>query len=112
MVRGNRRAGGGNGLGKFPSEEPPTAIRDFSHLDPQLVPRPARVRLALSAVPVLAVTPEELSSVSVDHRAGFLLSLLDGETTIEALLDVSAMPRDETLSILQDLVGQGIVSLR
>jgi hypothetical protein len=48
----------------------------------------------------------------LDGRAGFILSLIDGATTVESLLDLSGMPIDETLGILEDLSLHGIVEMR
>jgi hypothetical protein len=115
-----RRTRGGpakQSSGKFANEEPPTSIRDFSHLDPSARRAPAihgrgHGRLDRSSVPVLAVSLADLRELAVDHRAGFLLSRIDGETPIEGLLDLSAMPEDETLKLLRDLLDRGILVLR
>ena len=66
----------------------------------------------LPLVPVLAAGADQLRAAHLDWRAGFILSLLDGVTTVEGLLDVSGMPADETLGILKDLHLRGIVELR
>jgi hypothetical protein len=39
----------------------------------------------------------------LDHKAGFLVSLLDGVSTVEMITDVAGMPRDEALAALQAL---------
>jgi hypothetical protein len=97
-------------LGRFPTIEPPTSIRrDFSHLEPR---SEVRKGLARSAVPIRKVRSHELSRFTLDARAGFLLSLVDGETTVEGLLDLSAMSVEETLTLLQALMAQGLVSIR
>ena len=49
---------------------------------------------------------------SLDHRAGFLLSRVDGHSSIEALLDVGGMSRGDALRIFADLVDQGILRLK
>jgi hypothetical protein len=54
---------------------------------------------------------DDLLQLPIDHRAGFLLSLLEEEMTVETLLDVSGLPSDETLALLEDLVNQGIIVL-
>lgn len=59
----------------------------------------------------MAVLPDEIRWLSLDHRAGFLLSFVDGNLTIEELLDVSGMPRLEALRILYGLVDQRVVAL-
>jgi hypothetical protein len=43
---------------------------------------------------------------------GFILSLIDGVTTVESLLHLSGMPAEETLGITKDLRARGIVVLR
>jgi hypothetical protein len=66
---------------------------------------------SLDRVPVLVTRFDELDARSVDHRAGFLLSQVDGATTLEEILDVSGMPPLEALRIVRDLVQRGIVLL-
>ena len=51
----------------------------------------------------------EVSLLPLDHREGFLLSLVDGVTSIETILDVCAMPADEALEILNSLVDRGVL---
>ncbi len=36
-----------------------------------------------------------LKQMPLDHRAGFLLSLMDGTVDLDTLIDVSGMPRDD-----------------
>ena len=62
-------------------------------------------------VPRLAMAEGVISSLALDHRAGFLLSRIDGASSIDELLDVSGMPRLETLRLLCELVDQGVVAL-
>ena len=80
--------------------------------DSAVLPTAARsASISLSKVPRLRVGLAELRTLSLDHRAGFLLSLADGGSSVETILDMCAMPRDEALAILMDLVGRGILSL-
>lgn len=60
-------------------------------------------------VPQLAVSPEELPLLPLDHREGFLVSRVDGRSTIETILDVCAMPAEEALQILESLVERGVL---
>ena len=55
-------------------------------------------------VPILAISEGVLASQGLDHRAGFLLSRIDGLMTIEHLLDIAGMPRFEALRILASLL--------
>jgi hypothetical protein len=67
---------------------------------------------ALDRVPFVVVAREELRWLAIDHRAGFLLSHVDGVSSLETILDVSGMPRLDALRILVELVQKRVVSLR
>ena len=64
---------------------------------------------SLTKTPVLDVKMSMLSSLNLDHRSGFLLSQIDGFMTFEDILDLSAMSRLETLEVLAELMGKGII---
>jgi hypothetical protein len=64
---------------------------------------------SLQSVVALAITLPQLRRRSLDHRAGFLLSRVDGQSPVEVLLDVGAMPRLDALRILCDLLDDGIL---
>jgi hypothetical protein len=59
----------------------------------------------------VVLAPEELRWLNLDHRAGFLLSLVDGVSTIEELLDISGMTRLDALRILAALREQRAILL-
>ena len=59
----------------------------------------------------LAVSVEELRWLTLDHRTGFLLSRIDGETTVDELLDLSGMPSLDTIRALFELVQQGVLEV-
>jgi hypothetical protein len=67
---------------------------------------------ALDRAPVVVVPRAQMRWLSIDHRAGFVLSLIDGTSTVETILDMSGMPRLDALRILQELVQQKIVAFR
>jgi hypothetical protein len=67
---------------------------------------------ALDRVPVAIVPRADLKWLSLDHRAGFLLSLVDGESSIEEILDVAGMPALEVLRTLYTLVAQRVIEIR
>ncbi len=54
---------------------------------------------------------DQLRWLSLDHRAGFLLAMIDGGSTVDELLDVSGMPRLDALRILCDLLDQKVIGL-
>jgi hypothetical protein len=66
----------------------------------------------LDRVPMVVVPRTQMRWLSIDHRAGFVLSLIDGSSSIEMILDVSGMARLDALRILHELVQQKIVSFR
>jgi hypothetical protein len=66
---------------------------------------------SLTQVVRVAVARDQIRWLSLDHRAGFLLSLVDGTSSIEELLDVSTMPRLEALRILYGLLDQRVIAL-
>lgn len=55
--------------------------------------------------------PDQIRWLSLDHRSGFLLSMVDGITTVEELLDVSGMPRLDALRLVCDLMDQKVIGL-
>ena len=64
----------------------------------------------LDRVPRVARPPALTDSRSVDHRTGFLLSLIDGVCTLEAIVEACGMPKSDALRILYELVQRGIVA--
>lgn len=50
-----------------------------------------------------------IRTMDLDHRAGYLLSLIDGVSTVEDIIDVASMPREQTLALLVDLKQRGLV---
>ncbi len=63
----------------------------------------------LERQPVLARPLHELSSAQISPRAAFLLSRIDGQLTVDELLDVSGMPRIEAFRHLCQLFLRGIL---
>lgn len=61
--------------------------------------RSARVRIA----------PEEIMKFNLPARAGFLLSLVDGQTSIDELIQISGMDPFEAMQLLSNLLAAGIV---
>jgi hypothetical protein len=66
---------------------------------------------SLERVPRVAVPPDQIRWLSLDHRAGFLLSLVDGTARLEDILDMSGMPRLDALRILHTLFEQQVIAL-
>lgn len=66
----------------------------------------------LDRVPFIAVPREQLKWLSIDHRAGFVLSHVDGVSSLEQILDVSGMAPLDALRILYELAQQRVISFR
>jgi hypothetical protein len=67
---------------------------------------------SLERVPIVMVAKNQLRWLTIDHRAGFVLSHVDGCSTLEQILDVSGMPPLDALRILYELVQQRIISFK
>lgn len=65
----------------------------------------------LEAVPWLDVTYDELKLLPLDHRDGFIVSLIDGRSTIEMIADMSGMSLSTALGILAYLSARGVITL-
>ncbi|MGH7283905.1 MAG: hypothetical protein ACRELY_20460 [Polyangiaceae bacterium] len=66
----------------------------------------------LTRVPTVAVPRDQLRWLSIDHRAGFLLSHIDGVSTLEMILDVSGMSPLDALRILYELAQQRVITFK
>jgi hypothetical protein len=66
----------------------------------------------LDRVPMVVVPRTQMRWLSMDHRAGFILSLIDGASSVELILDVCGMPKLDALRILHELAQQKIVAFR
>ncbi|HEY3818717.1 MAG TPA: hypothetical protein VGL81_16215 [Polyangiaceae bacterium] len=108
-------------VGKQASEDlAPDSSRDTTTSHIRLLTRP-EIRAAMTdeswartmtGVPVVVMGVEDLKRLPLDHRAGFLLSMMDGATDLETLAEIAGMPRDEVVHLLRDLVESGVVNFR
>lgn len=62
-------------------------------------------------VPRVLGSKDEIAMMPIDHRGGFLLAHVDGVQTVEEILDVCAMPEDEAVDLLEQLVAMGAIAL-
>ena len=67
---------------------------------------------ALDRVVEVAVPADQIRWLSLDHRAGFLLSLVDGISTVEEILDISGMSKLEALRIMYALLEQRVITIQ
>ncbi len=63
----------------------------------------------LDHAPRHALAADELLALDLDHREAFLLSQIDGQTSFDALVDVSPLPRFVTLRLLERLLSLGVI---
>lgn len=63
----------------------------------------------LSVKPRVKLNPDQISWQEFDHRAGFFTGEVDGQTSYEDLISISAMPREQALKILAQLVASGVI---
>jgi hypothetical protein len=68
-------------------------------------------RAFLKMVPRPSISREELNAADLDHREYFLVSLMDGGTTVEDLLDICGMPSEEALALIDGLGRRGVIAL-
>jgi hypothetical protein len=61
---------------------------------------------------VVKAPVDVLKRLPLDHRAGFLLSLMDCSLDLEALIEVSGMARDEVLELVKELHELGAVEFK
>jgi len=66
---------------------------------------------SLDQVVRVAVPNDQIRWLTLDHRAGFLLSLIDGGSTVDQILDISGMTRLDALRIMYQLLDQRVISL-
>ncbi len=74
-------------------------------------PRAVTGGISLASVPHVLRRREELASLPLDGRDGFLLSLIDDATSVQTLIDVAAIAPSEVVAILQRLVALGVIDL-
>jgi len=67
---------------------------------------------AMKGVPVVAMSPAQILRLPLDHRAGFLLSQMDGAVDLEMLLAIAGMPTDDALRMIRDLYESGVITFR
>lgn len=64
---------------------------------------------SLDAAPRVLLSGDQLIWLNLNHRAGFILSQIDGGVTYDDLISLSGMPRLDTLRILCTLLQEGVI---
>jgi hypothetical protein len=63
-------------------------------------------------VAYVGVSSRELMKLQLTHQEGFVLALVDGATSLQEIIDLTAMLEHETLSVLDQLRERGIIVVR
>lgn len=63
----------------------------------------------LSQVPIIDLSDAEIRWLGLDHRAGFVLSRIDSNSSIEELVDICGMSRLELFKTLIELLNRGAI---
>jgi hypothetical protein len=96
-------------LGRYPDNE--QALRCAANCRARLVQLYASKLGSTDRVIVQTIDHSQVRWLGLDHRSGFLLSRIDGVSTVEEVLDVCGMPRLEALKTLADLLDRGAIRL-
>jgi hypothetical protein len=71
-----------------------------------------RAPVSRSMVPQLVMSLDELRELPIDPRAAYLVSLVDGQCSLEMIADVAGTPADDVIEVFAMLVQLGAVELR
>ena len=65
---------------------------------------------ALSSVPCVVVSKEDLSWFELEATSDVVLAMIDGEATVASILERLTIPRESALAILRELGSHGVVA--
>lgn len=65
---------------------------------------------AMQRVPRRALSDERFRDALLDHREGFIVSLVDGRVTVEVIVDITGLPAAEALEVLEGLRLAGVLA--
>ncbi len=91
--------------------------RDADALDCAEMSRSALVKVyesrlgALDRVPTIVLPPSEISALSLDVFAGFILSRIDGLTSLAEIVSAHGMAPERALRVLSELYLAGVIAL-
>jgi hypothetical protein len=94
-----------------PPPPPPISQRITIPAPTPVAGAPTLERSVSGAIRIL-MSQAQLRGMPLDHRAGFLLSMAPTATTVDELLDISGMPRNEAMKVLCELIDLGIIAMR
>ena len=62
-------------------------------------------------VPQVAIAARDYDEHALGHKEGFVLSHVDGASTVDELCEVTGLCREETLAVLNGLHDRGVVTV-
>jgi len=89
--------------------EPPKDPRAEPDDDAPPTPRP---QVKLAHVPRVVMHEVEILHLPLAPRTGFLLSHIDGKTSVQTIIDIAAMDTKEVLRILDELLLFGVINVK
>ncbi|MBN2493881.1 MAG: hypothetical protein JXR96_04755 [Deltaproteobacteria bacterium] len=100
-------------LKKIVDEEPDNEqARDLFQEASQKLERLYRYKLGdMRRVPNMRMSGDEVIWLNLDHRAGFLLSMVDGQMSLEDILSVCGLEPLEGMGILVQLIDEKVFDL-
>jgi hypothetical protein len=96
-------------------DDPPPPVPIATPLTDATTPSEVRVVAseadvpALDSVPFVVVSREDLSWYTLDDEAQAVLAKIDGESTVEAILETVPIPVDDVLVILHELEEHHVI---
>jgi hypothetical protein len=69
-------------------------------------------RISLDTIPVLRISTDELTSMALDAQEGFVLSRVNGEWDLGAIVKLCPMTEQEVLFIVRRLLDDGVIELK
>lgn len=94
------------------SSRAPVRVDDVGDAAVAIAAKHGRIsRAVVIGAPKVLRTRQQLEEAPINHRDAFVLSLIDGKTSVQGVVDLAAMPEGEVLAILDRLAALGIVSL-
>lgn len=100
-------------LGEYPHEEShQTEVRNMLAESRANLLKMYEAKIGpLEQVPEVLVSNEEVIWLNLNHRAGFILSQVDGTVSYDDLISLSGMPRLDTVRILTELLDQSVIGV-
>ena len=78
---------------------------------PVAVPEDCTLDLLMRTVPRIVRSRDEVAHAPIEHRDWFVLALVDGQTSVQGLVEIAGMEPDDALRVLQRLRRHGLITL-